>query len=50
VRIVVKLVRFLVKYKKGMEINWDAGMRIVLELVKLLEGMLEEYEDVIEIN
>ena len=46
----VKLVRFLVKYKKGMEINWDAGMRIVLELVKLLEGMLEEYEDVIEIN
>ena len=49
-RIVVKLVRFLVKYKKGMEINWDAGMRIVLELVKLLEGMLEEYEDVIEIN
>ena len=45
-----KLVRFLVKYKKGMEINWDAGMRIVLELVKLLEGMLEEYEDVIEIN
>jgi hypothetical protein len=49
---VVKLVRFLEKYKKVMEINWDAGMGmgIVMEMVKLLEGMSEEDEDVMEIN
>jgi len=48
---VVKLVRFLEKYKV-MEINWDAGMGmgIVTEMVKLLEGMSEEDEDVMEIN
>ena len=48
--IVVKLVRFLEKYKKTMVINWDAGMGIVMEMVTLLEGMSEEYEDVMEIN
>ncbi|KAH8520127.1 hypothetical protein H0E87_001550 [Populus deltoides] len=48
--IVVKLVRFLEKYKKAMEINWDTGMGIVTEMVKLLEGMSEECEDVMEIN
>ena len=48
--ILVKLVRFLEKYKKGMEINWNVGMGIVMELVKRLAGMLEEYEDVMEIN
>jgi hypothetical protein len=42
---VVKLVRFLEKYKKAMEINWDAGMGIVMEMVKLLEGVSEEYEE-----
>jgi hypothetical protein len=46
----VKLVSFLEKYKKVMEINWNEGMGIVMEMVKLLEGMLEEYEDVMEIN
>jgi len=49
-RIVVKLVRFLEKFKKTMEINCDLGMGIVMEMVKLLEGMSEEYEDVKEIN
>ena len=48
--IVVKLVRFWEKYKKAMKINWDAGMGIVMEMVKLLEGMSEEYGDVMEIN
>ena len=48
--ILVKSVRFLEKYKKGMEINWNVGMGIVMELVKCLAGMLEEYEDVMEIN
>jgi len=48
--IVVKLVRFLKKYKKAMEINWDAMMGVVMEMVKLLEGMSEECEDVMEIN
>ena len=48
--IVVKLVGFWEKYKKVMEINWDAGMRIVMEMVKLLEGMSEKCEDVMEIN
>jgi hypothetical protein len=43
-------VRFLEKYKKAMEINWDVGMGIVMEMVKLLEGMSEESEDVMEIN
>jgi hypothetical protein len=33
-----------------MEINWDVGMGIVMEMVKLLEGMSEESEDVMEIN
>jgi len=33
-----------------MEKNWDAGMRIVMEMVKLLEGMSEQHEDVMEIN
>jgi hypothetical protein len=47
---VVKLVRFFKKYKKAMEINWDAGMGIVMEMVKLLEVMSEEYKDVMEIN
>jgi len=50
VGIVVKLVRFLEKYKKAMVINWDAKMGIVMEMVKLLERMSEEYEDVMEIN
>jgi len=44
------LVRFWEKYKKAMEINWDAGMGIVMEMMKLLERILEEYEDVMEIN
>jgi len=46
----VKLLRFLENYKKAMEINWDAGMGIVMGMVKLLEGMSKEYEDVMEIN
>jgi len=46
----VKLVRFLEKYRKTMVINWDVGMGIVMEMVTLLEGMSEEYEDVMEIN
>jgi len=44
-RIVVKLVRFLEKYRKGMEIIWDAGLGVVMEMVKLLEGVSEEYEE-----
>jgi hypothetical protein len=48
--IMVKLVRFLEKYRKVMEINWDEEMGIVMEMVKLLEGMSEEYEDVMKIN
>jgi len=47
--IVVKLVRFLDKYKKAIEINWDAGMRIVMEMVKLLEWVSGKYKDVMEI-
>jgi hypothetical protein len=47
--IVVKLVRFLDKYKKAIEINWDAGMGIVMEMVKLLEWVSGKYKDVMEI-
>jgi len=40
----------LEKYKKAMEINWDAAMGIVMEMVKLLEGVSGMYKDVMEIN
>jgi hypothetical protein len=43
---VVKLVRFLEKYKKAMKINWDSGMWIVMEMVKLLELVSGKYKDV----
>jgi hypothetical protein len=33
-----------------MEINWDAAMGIVMEMVKLLEGVSWMYKDVMEIN
>ena len=49
-RIVVKLVRILEKYKKVMVIKWDAKMGIVMEMVKLLEWVSGKYEDVMEIN
>jgi hypothetical protein len=47
--IMVKLVRFLEKYKKAMKINWDAGMGIVMEMVKPLEWASGKYKDVMEI-
>jgi hypothetical protein len=50
VGIVVKLVRFLEKYKKAMVINWDAKMGIVMEMVKLLEWVSGKYKDMMEIN
>jgi len=43
---VVKLVRFLEKYKKVMKINWDSGMWIVMEMVKLLERVSGKYKNV----
>ena len=45
----VKLVRFLEKYKKAMVINWDAKMGIVMEMVKLLEWVSGKYKDVMEL-
>jgi len=48
--IVVKLVRFLEKYKEAMEINWDVGMGIVMEMLKLLEWVSGKYKYVMEIN
>jgi hypothetical protein len=47
--IMVKLVRFLKKYKKAMEINWDAGMGIMMEMVKLVR-FLEKYKKAMKIN
>jgi hypothetical protein len=39
-------VRFLEKYKKAMEINWDVGMGIVVKLVRFLE----KYKKAMKIN
>jgi hypothetical protein len=41
---------FFEKYKKAMEKNWDAGMGIVMEMVKLLEWVSGKYKYVMEIN
>jgi hypothetical protein len=41
---------FLEKYKKALEINWDAGMGIVMEMMKLLEWVSGKYKDVMKIN